>query len=111
PARTLTEHAADCRAVAVSPDGKKVAYTGNSSKTVIADAATGKTIRVLPVDTVGLALAFTPDGEKLVMIGRDGFLRLWAAKDVGEGYAGDVWKVRVQRGQKGTIAVSTDGGM
>jgi WD40 repeat protein len=108
PARTLTENAKACRAIAISPDGKKVAYSGGETKTTIADAATGKVIRTLPIQTVGLALAFTPDGEKLAMIGRDGFLRLWSAGSVGD-EAQDLWKVRIQRGQKGTIAVSPDG--
>jgi WD40 repeat protein len=108
PARTLTENAKGCRAIAISSDGKKVAYAGGEAKTTIADTATGKVIRTLPTQTVGLALAFTPDGEKLAMIGRDGFLRLWSAGKEGE-EAQDLWKVRIQRGQKGTVAVSPDG--
>ncbi len=109
PTRTITENANACRSLAISSDGKTIAYCGNDTKTLIADAATGKTIRTLPTQTAGIALAFTPDGEKLVMIGRDGFLRLWAARAVGEGADSDIWKARVQRGQKGTIAVSPDG--
>jgi WD40 repeat protein len=108
PSRTLTENANACRAIALSPDGKKVAYSANDNKTTIADSATGKTIRVLPSQTVGLALAFTPDGSKVAMIGRDGFLRLWSA-EAAAGEEADLWKARVQRGQKGTIAVSPDG--
>lgn len=108
PSRTLEDSSA-CRCVAVSPDGTKVAYAGDGMRSVIADAATGKTIRVLPTQTVGQALAFTPDGEKLAMVARDGYLRLWAATDVGDGYDGDLWKVRIQRGPKGAVAVSADG--
>jgi len=107
-ARTLSEHAAGCRAIAVSPDGKRVAYTGNAARTVIADAATGKTLRVLPLETVGLAIAFTPDGENVVMIGRDGFLGLWSAFARPDDEK-SVWRVRIQRGQKGAVAVSPDG--
>ncbi len=109
PARTLTEHAAGCRSLAVSPDGKRVAYSGEAARIVIADAAAGKTLRVLPVQTIGLALAFTPNGETLAMIGRDGFLRMWATKPGAGDPDENLWKVRIQRGQRGTLAFSPDG--
>lgn len=107
--RSLLEHSTGCKAVAVSADGKKVAYSGTEMKTVIADAATGKTIRVLPVQTQGLALAFDPDGEKLLILGRDGFLRLFAVGPLADGGDGELWKVRIQRGQRGAVAFSPDG--
>lgn len=106
PSRTLAEHAVGCKALAISPDGKKVAYSGSGMKTVIADAATGKALRVLPVQTQGIAVAFDPIGETLAMIGRDGFLRRCDAAT-----GADVWKVRIQRGQRGTVAFSPDGGL
>lgn len=108
PARRLTEHAANCRSVAVSADGKRVAYSGDAQRTLIADAATGTTIRVLPVPTIGLAVAFAPDGEKLAVVGRDAYLRLWPVRRP----AGDddsLWSFRIQRGTRGTVAFSPDG--
>ncbi|MBA4065921.1 MAG: hypothetical protein C0501_19825 [Isosphaera sp.] len=104
PARTLTEHAAGCRSVAVSADGKAVAYSGDARRTVVADAATGKTLRVVPADTAGMALAFAPDGKTVAVVGRDGWLRLAPAAD-GE----ERWKVRLQRGPRGAVAFSPDG--
>jgi len=110
PSRIIDELAAGCRTVALSPDGTKVAYSGDLVRIAIADAATGKTIRVLSTQTVGIALEFTPDSKNLAVIGRDGFLRLWSAAPVAESKAdADIWKTRVQRGQKATVSVSPDG--
>jgi WD40 repeat protein len=108
PSRTLTQFASGCKSVAVSPDGKKVAYSGSITRIAIADAATDTT-RVLPTQTAGLGLAFTPDSEKLAIIGRDGYLRLWTVQPPAKNETEELWKVRVQRGQKGAVAVSPDG--
>lgn len=110
PSRTLSEHAAGPRAVAVSSDGRRVAYSGEAERIIVADAATGKTIRVLPVKTVGLGLAFTADGSKLAMVGRDGFLRLWPI-DADGGEDSDLWRVRLQRATRAAVAFSPDGTM
>ncbi|MFO0824162.1 MAG: WD40 repeat domain-containing protein [Gemmataceae bacterium] len=106
PSRTITELSAACRAIAVSPDGKSIAYSGEANRIQIANATTGKLIRTLPVVTAGIALEFSPDSEKLAIIGRDGFLRLTPATEAG---GPDFWKVRVQRGQRGSVAFSPDG--
>jgi WD40 repeat protein len=110
PSRTLSEHAASPRAVAVSSDGRRVAYSGEAERVIVADAATGKAIRVLPVKTVGLGLAFTRDGSKLAVVGRDGFLRLWPI-DAEGGEDSDVWRVRLQRAPRAAVAFSPDGTM
>ena len=110
PSRNLSEFAAGARSVAVSPDGKTIAYSGDASRIVIADAESGKTIRVLPTQTIGLALAFTPDSRKLAVLGRDAFLRLWSIEPGKMGTEdSDLWRVRIQRGPRGTVAFSPDG--
>ena len=110
PSRNLSEFAAGARSVAVSPDGKTVAYSGDAQRIVIADAESGKTIRVLPTQTIGLALAFTPDSRKLAVLGRDAFLRLWPIEPGKKGTEdSDLWRVRIQRGPRGTVAFSPDG--
>lgn len=107
--RVLKEFSTGCRSLAVSADGKKVAYSGTDAKTVVADAATGKTIQVLPVQTQALALAFDPAGEKLLMLGRDGWLRLFAAEPAADKAKTELWQVRIQRGQRGAVAFSPNG--
>ncbi len=114
PSRKLIEFATEIRSVAVSPDGKKLAYSGTdpagNARIAIADAVGGKTIRVLPTQTIGLAVAFSPDSSKLALVGRDGFLRLWATDQVVDGVEDtDLWRVRVQRGPRGAVAFSPDG--
>ncbi|HEV3438409.1 MAG TPA: WD40 repeat domain-containing protein [Gemmata sp.] len=109
PTCTLTAFATSCKSVAISPNGKKVAYSGDGVRIVIADAVDGTTIRVLRTQTVGLGLAFTPDSENLAVIGRDGFLRLCAAHSTAKDEPEDLWKIRVQRGQRGAAAISPDG--
>jgi WD40 repeat protein len=86
-----------------------VAYSGENARTAIASAEDGTPIRVLQTQTVGLGLAFTPDGEKLAVVGRDGFLRLCTVRVPAEGEADTLWKVRIQRSQRGAVAISPDG--
>ena len=111
PARRLTEFAAGPRSAAVSPNGKRIAYSGGDARIVIADAASGQTLRVLPTKTTALALSFSPDSTKLAVIGRDGFLRLWPldARAAADGEDADLWRIRVQRAPHAAVAFSPDG--
>lgn len=111
PARTLTEFARGPRSVAVSQNGKLIAYSGEDSRIVVADAVTGRTLRVLPTQTIGLALAFSPDNTKLAVLGRDGFVRLWPveAPTPAGGEDSDLWRVRVQRAPRAAVVFSPDG--
>lgn len=107
PARVVVESAEDIRAVAVSPDGMRLAFAPDRS-IVLADAATGKVLRPLPHKTAVLALAFTPDGGKLLVHGMDGYLRLF---QIGEDTSGDkqLWETSVPRAPRGSISLSPDG--
>ena len=68
--------------VAFSPDGKRLATTGNEVK--VWDAQTGKELLTLkghtdPVNSV----TFSPDGKRLASTGQDKTVRVWDA-DTGE---------------------------
>ena len=56
-------------AVACSPDGETIATGGHEGKVRIWDAKTGKKIRELPHQTNIAALAYSPDGSRLVTAG------------------------------------------
>lgn len=104
PTHTLKD-TAGAKAVAVSPDGKRLAWALDGGKVVASGA--GDARRELPVTTTSvLALGFNPAGDRLAVLGREPFLRVW---DVTGDEAREVWKARVQRGIKGAIAFSPDG--
>jgi WD40 repeat protein len=108
PSRVVVEPANDVRAVAVSPDGRRLAFGRDARTIVLADPVTGKVLRPLPHQTATLALAFTPDSEKLLVHGMDGYLRLF---EIGADAGGDrqIWETSVPRAPRGSIAVSPDG--
>jgi eukaryotic-like serine/threonine-protein kinase len=76
-------------AVALSPDGKRVAGGGLDGSVCVWDTATGKEVRVVPgqnfrpVDS----LAFTPDGRRLFVYHGGGTLRSWDLVGTNDGTA------------------------
>ncbi|HEY1189000.1 MAG TPA: WD40 repeat domain-containing protein, partial [Gemmata sp.] len=107
PHRTFPK-SARTKIVTITPDGNRIAWAEESGTVFVTDSA-GKHRTQLPAVTASvLALQFSPDGTKLAQFGRDGFLRLWSVG--GEGAApGELWKVRLGRGQRATIAFSPNG--
>lgn len=70
-------------AVAISPDGRKVAFGGGDTSVRVWDIAAGRELRRL--DGHGgrvWAIAFAPDGRRLASAGFDNVIRLW---DLGTG--------------------------
>lgn len=112
PAR-MVPLAIDGRGLAVSPDGRLVAFGGANRQVRILDVKDNAGPGTLPTDTLPIALTFHPRVPRLVMLGRDGFLRSFDVApidDAREPTPGqELWKLRVQRGQRGAVAYSHDG--
>jgi WD40 repeat protein len=99
---------AKAQAVAVSPNGAEVAWAIDGKVTVTSASGKGARRAVPPTTTSVFALGFNPTGDRLGVLGRDPFLRVW---DVSAAHAEvkEVWKARIQRRVKGTVAFSPDG--
>jgi RNA polymerase sigma factor (sigma-70 family) len=91
--------------VALSPDGKQVAFGCSDGSFCTVDAASGNITRRTTVkDGLVNGLVFLPDGKHLVTGGDDKTVRVWdveTGKEVGAG--------RVQPGAVTGLAVSPDG--
>ncbi len=88
--------------VAISPDGKRLAYGGDSRTARLWDLAAGKLIQPLSHDTVVFAVAFSPNGRLLVTSGGDKVIRVWDAhtgepKQTLEGHTARVNSLAFQR--------------
>lgn len=65
------------RAVAVSADGRRVAFAHGDGRVSVWDAATGKELTTLRGPTRALRLAFRPDGRQVAAVTLDQGLYVW----------------------------------
>jgi WD40 repeat protein len=92
--------------VAMSSDGAVLALNNNQGGITLLDAATGKELRKISGDPGGSqALAFTPDGKKLVSWGFQGL----SIVDVASGTSRGRFPFQNRTGQFGQLAFSADG--
>jgi WD40 repeat protein len=100
---------AGAKAVAVCQTDARVAWATKDGKVIVADAADRFKRSELPATSATvLALGFNPAGDRLGVLGRDPYLRVWdVSTKLDE--PKELWKARVQRGQKGVITFSPDG--
>ncbi|MCX4966909.1 hypothetical protein OHA98_19150 [Streptomyces sp. NBC_00654] len=96
---TLTAHATWLRAVAFSPDGRRMATGGDDGKVVLWDVARRTPTATLTGYRASVkTVAFSPDGRTLAAAGDNGTTLLW---DIGSGrrllaltgHTGRVWSV------------------
>lgn len=72
---------ADVTSIDHSPDGSRLATTGNDRTVRLHDAATGEELsRFAPTEANLTHLRFSPDGGAIAATGRDGTVHLWEAK-------------------------------
>jgi WD40 repeat protein len=83
--RSLRGHSGNLRAIAVSPEGKRLASAGEDQTIRIWDIETGLELLALKGHTDRVSsLAFSRDGRLLVSGGKDSTVRLWRAAAVEE---------------------------
>jgi WD40 repeat protein len=61
----------------LSPDGKRLAASGNANDLTLWDAADGKEVRRFVVGTPVTAAAFAPDGRSLAAASADAPVFVW----------------------------------
>ncbi len=65
------------RALALSPDGRRLAVAGLATGVDIYDVATGQPLRTLPTDNSVWSLSFSPDGNRLITAGWSSEPLIW----------------------------------
>jgi len=82
-AEVMVKGAGPISCLAISP-AEDLLAVGRGGVVEVVDLHAGVTVRVLPVGVVAMALSFSRDGKKLVIVSRDGGLWLWDVAAGGE---------------------------
>jgi DNA-binding beta-propeller fold protein YncE len=113
PTQTVLSAADAVRALALAPDGRMLLAQGGGGRLSVGDPQTGTITRdiILPAEPVTVAMA--PNGRWAGVVTRDGLLRLWSVGPIGKDASADheVWRRRMPRSQRASVAFSPDGGL
>lgn len=83
PAAEVGRLKAVARAIALSPDGKRLATGGRSGRVELWDVRSGGRLSSLDAHAKGVTgIAFCPGGDRLASAGGDGTVKVWAAGKV-----------------------------
>jgi WD40 repeat protein len=92
---------ADGRLLAVVTDGRTIS---------IADLGAGKVLRSWSAPSPVLGLVLTPFDDRLIAVGRDGFVRCWdLTGPTSEEPPPEAWKARIPRSLNAAVATPDDG--
>jgi WD40 repeat protein len=90
-------------AVAISPDGTRVATASRDHSSIVLDIATGKIINTFNLELNGELVVFTPDGKQVITSGDDGAIRAFDVE------SGQGRKVLDSPASVKTMAITSDG--
>ncbi len=103
----LVGHRDDVRAVAISPDGLRIATGSHDRLVKLWDAGTGQELKTLGEHEATIAaVAFGPGGETLASLSGDKILKLWEVETGAVRFSVDVPAERISRH---SLAFSRDG--
>jgi WD40 repeat protein len=103
---TLREHAAAVRGLAVSPDGRLLASTGDDSKVCLWALPEGQLLHSFEADAPGTCVLFGPAGEEIISSHKDGSGRVWPVAG-----GAPTLTIPLQWGDVRCLAVSPDGAL
>jgi WD40 repeat protein len=113
PAYKLATKAGKIPFIAFTPDGERIAYAGGEKSIHFADPGRGTEFAPLTLPADAQAAAFGPNGRSLAIITRDGLLTHWSISARGPGNVPpkdlELWKKRVQRASRASVAISPNG--
>jgi WD domain, G-beta repeat len=113
PTRTALSAADAVRALALAPDGRMLLAQGGGGRLSVADPHSGTMTRDIILPTAPIAVAMAPNGRWAGVVTRDGLLRLWSVGPIGKDGSADheVWRRRMPRSRRASVAFSPDGGL
>jgi len=109
PPESLTGHGGPVKGITVSPGGHSVATASFDYSVILRDWPSGAERAVLHGhDAAANAVAFTPDGRRMVSVGDDGLVLVWPVEGPAQGRV-PLARLPGHQGKIQQVAVSADG--